>query len=100
MSLQLKAAVTTGMAALALAGIGLYARHIRPDERVARIGLSLRTGASWSERVAGLLQSHGPFTLAYLEALLRAADIRASRSSATEPPATEVQPATSNPDAR
>jgi CRISPR-associated endonuclease/helicase Cas3 len=51
--------------------------HLEP----ARIGLSLRTGASWSERVAGLLQTHGPFTLTYLEALLRAADIRASRSS-------------------
>ena len=54
--------------------------HLEP----ARIGLSLRTGASWSERVAGLLKLHGPFALAYLEALLRAADIRASRSSAVE----------------
>ena len=53
--------------------------HLEP----ARIGLSPRTGASWSERVAGLLQSHGPFALTYLEALLRGADIRASRSSAT-----------------
>ena len=69
--------------------------HLEP----ARIGLSLRTGASWSERVAGMLQSHGPFALAYLEALLRAADIRASRSSATETPATDVQPAIRNPDA-
>jgi CRISPR-associated endonuclease/helicase Cas3 len=66
----------------------------------ARIGLSLRTGASWSERIAGLLQSHGPFALAYLEALLRAADIRASRSSATEPPATEAPPAVSHTDAQ
>jgi len=69
--------------------------HLEP----ARIGLSLRTGASWSERVAGLLQSHGPFTLAYLEALLRAADIRASRSSATELPAAEAPPANSHPGA-
>ena len=69
--------------------------HLEP----ARIGLSLRTGASWSERVAGLLQCHGPFALAYLEALLRAADIRASRSSATEPPAAEAPPANSHPDA-
>jgi CRISPR-associated endonuclease/helicase Cas3 len=52
--------------------------HLEP----ARIGLSPRTGASWTERVAGLLRAHGPFTLTYLEALLRAADIRASRSSA------------------
>jgi len=53
--------------------------HLEP----ARIGLSPRTGASWSERVSGLLQAHGPFALPYMEALLRAADIRASRSSAT-----------------
>ena len=70
--------------------------HLEP----ARIGLSLRTGASWSERVAGLIQSHGPFALAYLEALLRAADIRASRSSAMESPATDMQPAINNPDAQ
>jgi CRISPR-associated endonuclease/helicase Cas3 len=70
--------------------------HLEP----ARIGLSFRTGASWSERVAGLLQSRGPFALAYLEALLRAADIRASRSSATEPLSAEVQPAIRNPDAQ
>lgn len=70
--------------------------HLEP----ARIGLSLRTGASWSERVAGLLQSHGPFALAYLEALLRAADIRASRSSPTEPSATEAPPAMHHPDAQ
>lgn len=50
---------------------------------LARIGLSPHTGASWSERVSGLLQAYGPFALTYLEALLRAADIRASRSSAT-----------------
>lgn len=50
----------------------------------ARIGLSPRTGASWSERVRGLLKDHGPFALTYLEALLRAADIRASKSSATD----------------
>jgi len=56
--------------------------HLEP----ARIGLSPHTGASWSERVAGLLQSHGPFALTYLEALLRAADIRASRSSARPAP--------------
>ncbi len=55
--------------------------HLEP----ARIGLSSRTGASWSERVAGLLAAHGPFALTYLEALLRAADIRASRTSATAP---------------
>ena len=42
-------------------------------------GLNLRTGRSWTERVLNLLACHGPFTLAWLEALLRAADQRASR---------------------
>jgi CRISPR-associated endonuclease/helicase Cas3 len=63
--------------------------HIIPQLRLhlepARIGLSPRTGASWSERVSGLLKAHGPFALTYLEALLRAADIQASRSSASNP---------------
>jgi CRISPR-associated endonuclease/helicase Cas3 len=63
--------------------------HVLPETTLhlepARIGLSPRTGASWSERVAGLLAAHGPFALTYLEALLRAADIRASRTSATAP---------------
>jgi CRISPR-associated endonuclease/helicase Cas3 len=59
--------------------------HLDP----ARIGLSLRTGASWVERVAGLLHTHGPFALTYFEALLRAADIRASRSSAEPATATD-----------
>ncbi len=45
----------------------------------AGIGFSPRTGASWTERVLGLLEKHGPFRLAYLESLLRAADCRASR---------------------
>jgi signal peptidase II len=46
MGLQLKAMVTTALAALALAGIGLYARHIRPEERLARAGLSLILGGA------------------------------------------------------
>lgn len=35
-------------------------------------------GASWSERVERLIAAHGPFRLAFLEAVLRAADWRAS----------------------
>jgi CRISPR-associated endonuclease/helicase Cas3 len=46
---------------------------------VAGIGLSDRFGASWSERIEGLIRRHGPFELALLETLLRVADIRASR---------------------
>jgi CRISPR-associated endonuclease/helicase Cas3 len=49
--------------------------HLDP----ASLGLSARYGASWTERVHGLLQEYGPFQLAYFETLLRAADIRASQ---------------------
>lgn len=45
---------------------------------LAELGLGTRFGASWGERVCKLLERHGPFKLAYLEALLRAADVRAS----------------------
>ena len=45
----------------------------------ARLGLSSRTGASWRERCLGLVEQHGPMTLAYLESIFRAADVRASK---------------------
>jgi CRISPR-associated endonuclease/helicase Cas3 len=51
----------------------------RLDLAPAAAGLSPRTGASWTDRVLGLLAKYGPFSLAWLEALLRAADQRASR---------------------
>lgn len=50
----------------------------------AAAGLSPRTGAAWTDRVLGLLEHYGPFTLAWLEALLRAADQRASRSTVAD----------------
>jgi CRISPR-associated endonuclease/helicase Cas3 len=43
------------------------------------LGLSVRYGASWRERTQLLLERLGPFRLGYLEALLRAADCRASQ---------------------
>jgi CRISPR-associated endonuclease/helicase Cas3 len=49
--------------------------HLSP----ASAGISPRTGAAWTERVLSLLEFHGTFALAWLEALLRAADQRASR---------------------
>lgn len=57
----------------------------------AQLGLSPRTGRSWTERVDALRRAHGPFTLAFLEALLRAADVRASRDRALRDPALEAE---------
>lgn len=58
--------------------------HVLPEMDVdlapAAAGLNSRTGPSWTERVLALLTRHGPFTLAWLETLLRAADQRASRT--------------------
>jgi CRISPR-associated endonuclease/helicase Cas3 len=51
----------------------------------AALGLSRRTGTSWAERVANLLECHGATNLAYLEACLRAADIRASQLDTPDP---------------
>lgn len=51
------------------------------DLSPSEAGLSSRTGRSWSERVLRLVEQFGPFTLAWLEALLRAADQRASDPS-------------------
>jgi len=51
----------------------------------AAIGLSARTGASWRERCLDLLDRFGPAGLAYLESLLRAADVRASRLKTNDP---------------
>ena len=45
----------------------------------AALGLSPNTGISWRERCIGLLEQFGPAALAYLESLLRAADVRASQ---------------------
>jgi CRISPR-associated endonuclease/helicase Cas3 len=50
----------------------------------AAMGLSERTGASWRERTGGVLARYGPCTLAYLEAILRAADVQASRLTTTD----------------
>jgi CRISPR-associated endonuclease/helicase Cas3 len=52
----------------------------------AAAGLNPRTGPGWTERVLGLLCEHGPFTLAWFEALMRAADIRASRQPGLSDP--------------
>lgn len=64
------------------------------EHRVARTQLDLSlmelgegpAGPSWSERIGQLLDTHGPFKLAWLEALVRIADWRASR----QPPETDA----------
>lgn len=49
------------------------------------IGLNACTGRSWTDRVLGLLRKYGPFTLAYFEAIIRAADQRASKAPIPDP---------------
>lgn len=58
---------------------------IKLSTDLAAIGLSARYGESWIDRVQQLKQAMGPFTLAYLESLLRAADIRVSKQSSETP---------------
>jgi CRISPR-associated endonuclease/helicase Cas3 len=53
----------------------------------AAVGLNPHTGRSWTERVLGLLARHGPFALAWLEAVMRAADQRASADATLADPA-------------
>jgi CRISPR-associated endonuclease/helicase Cas3 len=45
----------------------------------SEMGLGSRYGASWAERVAGLTSRYGPFALTFLEAIVRVADVRASK---------------------
>ena len=59
----------------------------------ASVGLNVETGRGWTERVLGLLEQHGPFALAWLEAVMRAADQRASRDSVLVDPALQVDDA-------
>ena len=51
----------------------------------AALGLSPITGRSWRDRTAALLRTHGPGALAYLEAVLIAADRRASKLPTADP---------------
>lgn len=51
----------------------------RLDLSVMELGEHPVTGASWTERTNRLLSKYGPFRLAWLEAILRVADWRASK---------------------
>jgi CRISPR-associated endonuclease/helicase Cas3 len=55
--------------------------HLDP----AILGLSSRYGPSWGQRVHGLMDRFGPFALAWLETILRVADVRASRLDVPDP---------------
>jgi signal peptidase II len=57
-NLPFKTLVTVAMASVALAGIGLYSRHVRPDERIARVGLSLILGGATGNLVDRLRFSY------------------------------------------
>jgi CRISPR-associated endonuclease/helicase Cas3 len=70
--------------ALAL-GPGSHIGPLKLSLEPAAIGLSARTGRSWTDRVAALLKQEGPFALAFLEAILRAADVTASRLATADP---------------
>ena len=50
-------------------------------------GLNPYSGRGWTERVLSLLELHGPFTLAWLESLIIAADHRASANVSLVDPA-------------
>ena len=46
LDLPAKGLITTALAAVALFGIAFYARHVRHDERYARLGLSMILGGA------------------------------------------------------
>ena len=60
-------------------GDGLRIPETELDLSIAWIGLNSQQQRSWLDRSTALLERLGPFRLAALEALLRAADMRASR---------------------
>ena len=61
-------------------GEGLQIGKTELDISIARIGLDSQGQRSWLDRTAALLDWLGPFRLAFLEALVRAADMRASKA--------------------
>lgn len=65
-------------------GGGVIAPEVTFSLAPMELGLSADGRPSWAERVLQLLENYGPFRLAYLEALLCAADRRASANARPE----------------
>ena len=60
-------------------GHGLRIAETRLDMSIAQVGLDTQDRRSWLDRSTALLDRFGPFRLACLEAIVRAADMRASK---------------------
>lgn len=60
-------------------------RELSLDLSPSAAGLNPRTGPGWTERVLNLLTTFGHFNLAWLEAIMRAADQRASAKVIEDP---------------
>ena len=60
-------------------GQGLRVPETMLDMSIAQVGMGDDGRRSWLERSLALLERFGPFRLAYLEAIVRAADMRASK---------------------
>ncbi len=65
-------------------GEGLLVPETTLDMSIAQIGMDENGRRSWLERSLTLLERYGPFRLAYLEAIVRAADMRVSRDEQKE----------------
>ncbi len=62
-----------------LPAVELGAGVLVPAQRLSLATMDLGNDRSWADRTQLLIDEHGPFRLAYLEALVRVADWRASK---------------------
>lgn len=65
-----------------LPAVDLGGGVVSPEVALDLTPMQLGGDSSWTARALDLLQKHGPFKLAYLEAILRIADVRASKKEA------------------
>jgi CRISPR-associated endonuclease/helicase Cas3 len=65
-----------------LPAIDLGGGVVSPEVTLDLSPMQLGGDSSWTARALDLLAKHGPFKLAYLEAILRIADVRASKKEA------------------